>query len=110
LECEIHQVTPPKHKLFDTLLQNQKQQLLKEVRTKAIGPRIIFAKEHAQRITATKDKAYGAANITADKRLQFQLRLSDSETEATAWSLTNRERIAYQLERKIRGIISNEQI
>jgi predicted protein tyrosine phosphatase len=110
LEREIHQVTPPKHKLFVTLLQNQKQQLLKEVRTKAIGPRIIFAKEHAQRITATKDEAYGAANITADRRLHFQLRLSDIETDATPWSLTNKEHIAYQLGRKITGIISNEQI
>jgi hypothetical protein len=58
---------------------------------------------------AAEDEAYGAANMTADKRLQFQIRLSDAETEATTWSLADTERVTNQLEREIYGITSNEQ-
>ena len=46
--------------------------------------------------------------MTADKRLQFQIRLSDAETEATIWNLADMERITHQLEREIYGITSNE--
>ena len=58
---------------------------------------------------AAEDEAYGAANMTADKRLQFQIRLSDAETGATTWSLADMERVTIQLEREIYGITSNEQ-
>ena len=58
---------------------------------------------------AAEDEAYGAANITADKRLQFQIRLSNAETAATTWSLADTERVTNQLEREIYGITSNEQ-
>jgi hypothetical protein len=39
--------------------------------------------------TAAKNKAYMAANITANKRQQVQIRLSDAETEATTWSFAD---------------------
>jgi len=109
LAREIDQVTPAERKLFDKLFQRHERQLLQEVRTKATGPRSIFAKQLALMKTATEDDAYGAANMTADKRLQFQNRLSDAETEATTWSLADSEHVTIQLEREIYGITSNEQ-
>jgi hypothetical protein len=33
--------------------------------------------------TGTEDEVYGAAMMTTDKRLQFQIRLSITENEAT---------------------------
>jgi len=83
LEREIHQVTPAKHKLFDKLFQHHERQPLQEVGTKAPGPRSIFAKKLAEMKTAAEEEAYGAVNMTADKRLQFQVCLSDAEIEAT---------------------------
>jgi len=47
--------------------------------------------------------------MTTSKRLQFQIHLPDSETEAMTWSLANTERITTHLEREIYGITSNEQ-
>ena len=47
--------------------------------------------------------------MTADKRLQFQIRVSDAETDATTWSLADMERVTNQLEREIYGITSTEQ-
>ena len=67
LECEIHQVTHAKRKIFDTLFQHHERQLLQEVGTKANGPRSIFAKDLALRKAAAEDEAYVAANMTADK-------------------------------------------
>jgi len=58
---------------------------------------------------AAEDKAYCAANMTTNKRLQFQIRLSDAETEATTWSLADTERVTNQLEREIYGITWNAQ-
>jgi hypothetical protein len=109
LEREIHQVTPAKPKLFDKLFQHHERQLLQEVGAKATGPRSIFAKQLALMETAAEDDAYGARNMTADKQLQFQNRLSDGETEATTWSLADSERVTFQVEREIYGITSNEQ-
>jgi len=110
LEHEIHQVTPAERKLFDTLFLNHEQQLLQEVGTEATGPRSIFAINLALRKATTEEEAYGAANMTADMRLQFQNRLSDAEAEATTWSLADSERVTNQLEREIYGITSNEQM
>ena len=109
LEHKIHQVTPAKRRLFDKLFQCHERQLLQEVGTKATGPRSKFANELALKITAAEEKAYGAANMTTDKRVQFQIRLSDAETEATTWSMADTERVTNQLEREIYGITSNEQ-
>jgi len=69
LEREIHQVTPAKCMLFDKLFQHNEQQLLQEVGTKGTGPRSIFTEQLALMKTAAEDEAYGAANMTADKRL-----------------------------------------
>jgi hypothetical protein len=109
LEREIHLVTPAKRKLFDKLFKRHERQLLQEIGTKATGPRSKFAKDIALMKVAAEDEAYGAANVTADKRLQFQIRLSDAETEVTTWSLADMERVTNQLEREIYGITSNEQ-
>jgi len=109
LEREIHQVTPAKHKLFDKLFQHHEWQLSQEVGTKGTGPRSKFAKQPALMKTAAEDEVYGAANMTADKRLQFQIRLSDAETDATTWSLADTERVTNQMGREIYGITSNEQ-
>jgi len=109
LEREIHQVTPAKRKLFDKLFQHHERQLLQEVGTKGTGPRSKFAKQLALLKTAADDEVYGAANKTADKRLQFQIHLSDAETDATTWSLADTERVTNELEREIYGITSNEQ-
>ena len=51
--------------------------------------------------TAAEDHAYGLANMTASKQLQFQNSLSDVETEATTWSMTETARVAIPLEREI---------
>ena len=59
--------------------------------------------------TAAEDEAYGVANMTADKRRQFQVRPSNAETEAATWSVADTEHITNRLEREIYGIISNEQ-
>jgi len=110
LEREIHQMTPVKRKLFDKLFQHHEQQLLQEVGTKATGPRSIFAKKLAQIKTAAEEEVYGAVNLTADKRVEFQVRLSDAETEANTWILADIDRIVSQLEREIYCITSNEQM
>jgi hypothetical protein len=109
LERKLHQVTPAKRKLVNELFQRHKRQLLQKVGTKATSPRSNFAKELALKKTATEDEAYGAANMTADKQLQFRLYLSDAETDATTWNLADTERVTTQLEREIYGITSNKQ-
>ena len=106
---EIHHVTPAKCKRLNKSFQYHERQLLLEVGTKTPGPRSIFAKQHALINTAAKDRAYGAANMTTDKRLQFQNRLSNSGTEARTGSLADSERVTIQLEREISGITWNEQ-
>jgi len=60
--------------------------------------------------TAAKEEVYGMANMTADKRVKFQVRLSDAETEATTWNLADIDRIVSQLDREIYVIKSNEQM
>ena len=97
-------MTPAKCKLFDKLFERHERQLLQEVGTKATGPRSELAEDLAQTKAATEDEAYGAANMTIDKRLEFLLRLSDTETEATTWSLADTERVTIQLEREIYSI------
>jgi hypothetical protein len=83
LEREIHQVTPAKSKLFDKVFQHHERPLLREVGTKATGPRSIFAKKLAQMKTAVEEAAYGTVNMTADKHVQFRVCLSNAEIEAT---------------------------
>ena len=83
---------------------------MQEVSTKAPGPRSIFAKEHAQRKTAGADENHRVANMTTDKHAQFQVPLSNAETEATTGSITDMDCIVNQLEREIYGITSNKQM
>jgi len=101
-------VTPAERKLCDNLFLHHERQPLQDVGTKITGPRSIFSKGHALMNAASEDDTYGAANMTADRPLQFQIRLSDAETEATIWNLADMERITHQLEREIYGITSNE--
>jgi hypothetical protein len=110
LQREIHQVTPAKHKLFDKLFQHQERQLLQEVRTKATGPRSIFAKTLAHMNTGAEEEACWAGNITADQRVQFLVHLSNAEFEATIWSMADTDHVVNQLERAIYGITSKDQM
>jgi len=103
-------VTPVKSKLFDELFQHHKRQLLQEIGTKATGPRSTFAKKLAQMKTAAEEEVHGAANKTADKRVEFQVRLSHADTGATTLIIADTDRIANQLEREIHGVTSNEQM
>jgi len=106
---EIHQVTPARHNLFDKVFQSHERKLSQEVGTKATGPTTKFTKELALMKPAAKDQAYGVGNLTADKRLQFQIHISDAETEATTWSLAHTDRVTNQQERESYDIASNEQ-
>jgi len=110
LEREIHQVTPAKRKLFDRLFQCHERQLLQEVGTKATSPRSKFAKDLVLMETAAEAEAYGAANMTANKQLQFQVFQSDADGDTTTWSLADTERVTNQLEREIYGITSTDQM
>jgi hypothetical protein len=47
--------------------------------------------------------------MTYEKRLQFQICISDAEIKATTWTLADMERIIRKLERVIYGITLNEQ-
>ena len=77
--------------------------------TNATGPRTIFTKQLALMKTAAEVEAHRVANMTANKWLQFQNRLSAAETEATTRCLADMEGITIQLERENYGITSNEQ-
>jgi len=46
--------------------------------------------------------------MTANKLLQFQIRLSGAEMEATTWKLADMQCITNQLEREIYGNSLNE--
>jgi len=59
--------------------------------------------------TVDEEKAYGAANMTANKQLQIQIHLSVAATEVTTWGFADKELVTNQLERDIYGITSNEQ-
>ena len=76
----------------------------------ATGPRSIFANELAIRKPATEYEAYGAANMTADKRLQFHICLSIAQTEATSCSLADSDCVTNQLEREIFSITGIDQM
>jgi len=57
---------------------------------------------------AAEEEVYGVANMTSDKHVEFQIHLSDAETQATTWSITDMDHIVNQLEREIRGNTPNE--
>jgi len=66
---------------------------LQEVGTKATGPRSLFAKKLGQMKTAAEEEAYGAVIMTTDKRVQYQVCLSDADIEATTWSIADTDRV-----------------
>jgi len=110
LQPEIHQVTPAKRKLFDKLFRHHEWQLLQEVGTKATGPRSIFSRKLAQLKTAAEEEAWGAVNMTTDKRVKFQVCLSNAEIEATTCSIADTDHIVNQLDKEIHGITSKDQM
>jgi len=103
-------VTPAKRKIFDKLFQHHERHLLREVRTKATSPRSIFANKLAQMKIAAEEEAYGAVNMTADKRVQFQVCLSDAGIEPTTWSIADMDCVVNPLESEIYGITSKDQM
>jgi hypothetical protein len=109
LQHKIHLMTPTKYRLFDKSFWHCHQHQLQDVRTKATGPRSIFPKELALMETDPENKTYRVANMTANMRLQCQIRLSYVETDATTWSLADTEWATIQLEREIYDITSNDQ-
>jgi hypothetical protein len=109
LESTIYQVTPAKRKLFDKLLEHHERHLFQIVGTKATVRRRTFTKELPNMKTASEEVAYGAANMTAHKRVQFQVCLSDAEIEATTGSIADTHRVVNQFEREICGITSTDQ-
>jgi hypothetical protein len=60
--------------------------------------------------TAAKEEVYGAVNMTAHKHVEFPVRLSDAESEASTWMIADTDRIANQLETKLYATTSNEQM
>jgi len=76
----------------------------------ATSSRSILANELAPMKTAAEEEAYGAVNMTADKRVQFQVCQSDVEIEAATWSIADTERVVNQLKRGIYGITSKDKM
>jgi len=103
-ECKIHGLTLAKRKVFDKLFQHHDRQLVQDDGARAMSPESKFAKELAIIKGAAEDKADMAANLTTAKRVQFQFRISNGETEATTWNLADQERVTNQLKRVIYGI------
>ena len=103
-------MTPVKGKLFDNLFQHHKWQLLQEVGSKPTGSRRTFARKLAQMQTAAEEEVYGVVNMTAEKRVECQVHLSDAETGPTTWSIADMDRIVSQLESEMYGITSNAQM
>ena len=60
--------------------------------------------------TAAEEEAYWAVNMTADKRVQFQVCLSDAEIEATIWNIADMDHVVNQLERDIYDITSKDKM
>jgi len=108
LEHETDQVTPVQCELFNKLFQHHERQLLQEVGTRATGPRSTFTTQLVQLKTAEQHEVYGAANMTADKCVECQVRLSNAENEATTGSIADTDLAANLLEREIHGITLNE--
>jgi hypothetical protein len=72
---------------------------VQEAGTKVTGSRSKVAKELDIKKTAAEDEPIRVANMTADKPLQFRLRLSDAETEVTTWSWAATEHVTNHLGR-----------
>lgn len=94
-------MTLTKLKLLSKLLQHHARELMQGVGTKITVPRSIFTKKLAQPNTAAKEVIYEVANWTANKNVESQVSLSNTETEATTLSIPDMDHIANQLENDI---------
>jgi len=59
---------------------------------------------------AAEHEIDGAVNMTAEMHAELQVCLSDAESEATTWSITDTDRIVSQPETDIYGITLTEQM
>jgi hypothetical protein len=96
--------------LFDEVFQHHEQQLFQEVGNKATGLRSTFPKQIAQINTAGIEAVYRVVNMNADEHVEFQVCLSDTETEAATRTMTETDRVAKLVEKEIYGITFNEQM
>jgi hypothetical protein len=59
--------------------------------------------------TATEEAVSGVATLTANKSVEFHVCLSDAETEAIIWSITDVDCVANKVDREIYGITWDKQ-
>jgi len=59
--------------------------------------------------TGAEAEVFGAANMTADKGVEFQVCQFDAKTDATTWSIADTDSIANWLEWEIYAITSDKQ-
>jgi len=71
-------------------------------------PEAYSPKKLAPRKTAAAEDAYRAVNLTTNKRVQFQVCLSNAGIEATTGSIADPDHVVNQLEREINDITSKD--
>ena len=71
---------------------------MQNVGTTATSPTSTFAKKLAHMKTGAEAEVFGAANMTADKGVEFQVCQFDAKTDATTWSIADTDSIANWLE------------
>jgi len=76
----------------------------------ATGPTSTFTQKVAQMKSSAEEVVYWVVNMTTEKGVEIQIRLSDAETEATTWYIADTDRIVSQLDRQSDGIPLNEQM
>jgi spore germination cell wall hydrolase CwlJ-like protein len=77
---------------------------------KQLVPDAHLPKKLTQMNTTEEAMVYGVANITTDKRTEFQVHLSDGETEPTICRIDDTDCLANQVEIESCGISSNGQM
>jgi hypothetical protein len=82
----------------------------RKVGQKQLVPDAHLPKKLTQMNTTEETMVYGVANITTDKRAEFQVHLSDGETEPTICRIDDTDCLANQVEIEICGISSNGQM
>jgi len=73
-------------------------------------PEAYSQKKRDQMNTTAEYEAYGAENMTANKRVQFQVRLSDAEIEATTRRIADTHNVVNQLEWEIHCVPPKDQM
>jgi len=110
MECEIHQVRSAIWKCSDKVFQLYQRLQFERFRIKATGHQSTSANTHTPMKTAGVEDNSGAANITAHQRMEFHVHVSNSDTKATTWSITDMDHIVSQQEKEIYCITSNMQL